>query len=234
MRPNIWLFVSGWILLAVGIALAVADRAAAAVGVLVAAGAACVLVSVLFGRAEEGTLEASGTGLRLSWKQQVTRTVGEVLEAEVASIQQGDPTSGGELSVRRYSEVHYEDINNDGAVELLVEHPVGAHSRVLKVFGWIEEPVVPEFGLISQLHCGLGGSFTVGDLDADGEVEVAMVDLDHDQAGANYASGPYVELLYSWDEHSEGFFEVDRNEIGSPTDFSAVEFKWYRWRGPVQ
>lgn len=229
-----WLTGAGIVLVAVAIALAFLERPSPTVALFALPGVACLLVSVLLGRASEGSVEAGGGGLKLSWKQEITRSVGQVIEAEVATVQQeGDSSADPGFALRRYSQVHFADVNNDGDSELLIEHPVGAHGRVLKVFGWTEESVLPEFGMLAQVSCGLGGPFTIGDLDDDGLVEVAMIEVDWSKEGAFSAGGPFVEILYEW-EDEQGFVEVGRNEIGSPKDFSGVDFKWYRWEGPVQ
>ena len=224
----------GLLLTGAGLTFAGLGRPTSLVTVLVVVGAGCFALSILVGRTSEGSVEAKGTGVKFSWKHDVARSVGDVIEAEVATLQRESP--GPEetgFALRRYSQVHYADVNNDGEAELLVEHPVGAHGRVLKVFGWIEEPVLPEFGLLAQLSCGLGGPFSIGDLDNDGSIEVAIVEVDWSKEGAYTAGGPYVEILYDWAD-DEGFVEVERHEIGSPRDFSGVDFKWYRWEGPVQ
>ena len=228
------LLITGCVLVGVGLALAIAGRPAPVVATLTSGGLVALALGLLIGRASEGTVEAGGAGFKLAWKEEITRQVGGVLEAEVSSLREEPSGSFVDISLGRYSTVHYEDINRDGITELLVEHPVGAHARVLKVFGWIDQPVLPEFGLIGEMNCGLGGPFTVGDLDGDGVIEVALVEVDWSKDGAFTAGGPYIELLYRWDEGSDKFVEVGRKELGSPSDFSDVSFAWYRWASSSQ
>ena len=214
--------------------MAVIDRPALIVVVLVASGSCCLLLSVLVGRVGEGSVQAGSSGVKVSWKERTTRQLGEALESAVKDAHQVESSDSFRTSFGPYSRVHYADVNNDGETELLVEHPVGAHGRTLKAFGWIEAPLLPEFGLVGEITCGLGTPFTVGDLDDDGMTEIATVEVDWSKEGAFTAGGPYVELLYRWSNDTEKLVEVGRKEIGSPADFSKVPFTWYAWGGTSQ
>lgn len=114
--------------------------------------------------------------------------------------------------------VGYADVNNDGRVELLVQHASGVHSTSLMILGWDDQH---QFGELTTLGTGTPAGFTVGDLDGDGVIEVATVDVDWDRETepgrtASYAEGARTELLYRW--RAGGFQEVARRSLPLPLE----------------
>jgi hypothetical protein len=89
--------------------------------------------------------------------------------------------------------ISYEDVNNDGNKELLVEHGWGPHSMVLKIYGWKRH----EFKQIAELHSGTAGGFEIKDINNDGELEI----LAWDEApieGTHYINCLRVQTIYKW------------------------------------
>lgn len=96
--------------------------------------------------------------------------------------------------------VGYADVNNDGRPELLVQHPIGAHSSMLKVYGWRGDFPAGDFGEFGELQSSCPSSFHVEDIDGDGRLEVLTVDLDWNDMpeGRGYANGPRYRMVYRW------------------------------------
>ena len=111
-------------------------------------------------------------------------------------------------------------MNNDGENELLIQHSYGAHSAVLSVYGWKRRYL--EFGKLAEIMTGPPSSFTVGDLDGDGRVEVATVDVDW-ESGLSYAEGARKEVLYRWE--GDGFVQVAERPL--PRDQGDWELRWH-------
>jgi hypothetical protein len=125
---------------------------------------------------------------------------------------EGAPAEGVALdaSVERRWALGVADINNDGHEELLVASPWGPHSSMLHVFGQRNE-WPDSFGKLAELSSGTPSGFTIGDLDGDGQVEVATVQPHDDQP---YASGVRDEVLYRW--NGEEFVDVDSEPLPRP------------------
>ena len=227
------LFVIGCILVVAGIVAVFVRSPAAAMAILIFAGVACLFAASFLGRSEEGKVQAGAQGVSLEWRRSVTRQFGAVLESETRPLDEDAPPETPRpaamalpLAVPEYSDVSFADVNNDGEEELIVQHPMGAHSRALRAFGWtLLNEWQPQFGLIGEVWGMLGGSFTIGDLDGDGLVEVANLAVE-EVVGANTAEGPYVEVLYRWD--GKDFSEVGRHPIGKPANLHDADLYWYK------
>jgi hypothetical protein len=112
--------------------------------------------------------------------------------------------------------VGYADVTNDHRPELLVQHPVGAHSSVLKVYGWRGEPAVGDFEQLGALHSSCPTSFQVEDVDGDGRLEIAAADVDYDAMpeGRAYANAERVRMVYRW--NGTEFSKVGKSPAWDP------------------
>jgi hypothetical protein len=139
------------------------------------------------------------------------------LLAAVPSEGEGDPVD--------FAAVAYADVTNDGRSKLLIQHHQGQNARGLKVYDYDDRRL--DFGVIGDLFTSLPSGFTVGDLDNDGQIEVATIDRDS-QRSAYQADPAHVELLYRWD--GSDFKVIDRRPIPRPGqgDWSPT---WYT--GPI-
>lgn len=104
------------------------------------------------------------------------------------------------------------DVNNDGRDELLVASPWGPHSSMLHVFGQRDE-WPDSFGKVTEISSGTPAGFTVGDLDGDGNTEIATVQPHGDEP---YAAGIRDEFLYRWD--GQDFAEIAADPLPRPGD----------------
>jgi hypothetical protein len=181
----------------------------------IALGAASIGVSAGFGLAQ----------LRLSRHtdertEQLPKEVGDVVVQQLRVVlkqfaERGDETAQASLDLVG---VHYADINNDGDTELVVQHPYGAHSSALTVYGWIDK--YSHFGQLAELVTAPMNPFTVADVDGDGRLEVATVDADWERGA--YVEGHRKEVLYRWDR--DGFVQIDEQLL--PDDPKKWLLKW--------
>jgi hypothetical protein len=226
------LFAVGVFLAGVAVLLALLDRSSWAFGIMLTVGVACMVFPLLHADADEASVEAGHGWVKLWWRKERVQEVEQDLGANPADeTSQGDDSAGPGFTLRQYATVDYADINNDGETELIVQYPHGAHSNKMKVFGWVEGRPLPEFSLLAESVSEMGSPYSIGDLDSDGQIEIATIETDRTKPQANHASGPYVELLYRWD--GAEFREVGRREIGSPANFDGVRFSWYRYERAV-
>jgi hypothetical protein len=213
----LWLlFWAGAALVVVAIVALFANTNGLGASVFVFAGCVCTLAAVLVPRFDESSLEASGEGFRMALRRKVTREIGEALEEGVgppAGERTGEKSGGvgsGESVERASTSIQYVDINNDGEAELVVQHPYGAHSVELQVFGWSDADPHAEFHQLASLVSEYASGFTVGDLDDDGRIEIASLDL---EGRRSHAEGPTVQVIRRWD--GSAFAEVARRRLSS-------------------
>jgi hypothetical protein len=181
---------------------------------------------LLQGNAEEARFEATRKGFNLYWRKPIRdRVAAETSDTGAAPDANKSETSA--FPLRPYAQVQFADVNDDGEDELLVQYPVGAHSMALKVFGWRDSVPLPEFVQLAEAVSPLGLPFTIGDLDADGRVELATIEPDWTIPGANMAAGPFVETLYRWD--GVDFREIARRALGAYADIRDVQLEWYKY-----
>ena len=102
------------------------------------------------------------------------------------------------------------DVKNDGREELLVASPWGPHSSMLHVFGQRDE-WPDSFGKLAEISSGTPAGFTVGDLDGDGNIEIATVQPHGDEP---YAAGIRDEILYRW--NGRQFAEIAAEPLPRP------------------
>jgi hypothetical protein len=131
--------------------------------------------------------------------------------------------------------VGYADANNDGRPELLVQHPIGAHSSMLKVYGWRGDFPVGDFEQLGELHSSCPTSFQVEDVDGDDRLEITAIDVDHEAMPEDraYANAERVRVVYRWDgsqftKINEGSTWDPMVEQDPPEDFIRV-FGPPRW-----
>ncbi|MDA0183646.1 VCBS repeat-containing protein [Solirubrobacter phytolaccae] len=156
----------------------------------------------------------------------------EELGVKVADIARAlgiSTTAGADAAIdgneaRRWA-IAVADVNNDGRDELLVASPWGPHSSMLHVFGQRDE-WPDSFSKLAEIGSGTPMGFTVGDLDADGRVEIATVQPHADEP---YASGIRDEVLYRWD--GAQFAEVATQPLPRPGkpgfDDPARRLRWH-------
>ena len=122
--------------------------------------------------------------------------------------------------------VGYADVNNDGRPELLVQHPAGAHSSVLKVYGWRGDFTIGDFEQLGELHSSCPTSFQVEDVDGDGQLEIAAMDVDYEamSESRSYANAERVRMIYRW--NGREFERVSRGLTWDPMEEQepSVEF----------
>lgn len=133
-----------------------------------------------------------------------TLPIGHERDEEEAE-DQAPPAGAGEEETGL---VGYQDVDDDGRPELLVQHLRGLHSCVLKVFG-NRNGRVGEFELLGELANGVLSSYQVGDFDGDCRTEIATLDLDPD-SDLPFAAGVRVEHFYRWDGRRFGLVGTGR------------------------
>ena len=117
----------------------------------------------------------------------------EVPAPEVRALPPDGDAGGGEEVAGL---VGHADINDDGHLEVLVQHVRGLNTSVLKVYG-NHEGLPGTFELLGEITNGALSSYQVGDFDGDGRTEIGTLDLDP-EAGLPFAASPRLERLYRW------------------------------------
>jgi hypothetical protein len=153
-----------------------------------------VVGAPLISRFQEGTVEATPSGVLLKWRRQVTAQVADALSDVQTDDSSPAPSTGAPptmlgLPERALTRTQLVDINNDGEQELVVQHPSGAHSTQLQAFGWRGAEIDAEFGEVASVYSNYASGSTVGDLDSDGRTEIASIEPDWKAPGASSASG---------------------------------------------
>ncbi len=128
--------------------------------------------------------------------QKVATVLGSVLPAQGEGAQQAEPPNAP-------AQVKWQDLTGDGEPELLVEHGVGAHSKILHVFGKLGP--YSDFQQIGEMFTDHNG-FSISDFDSDGRVEIRALLTDFDawtpstekKLGHSMAQPPLVETIWRW------------------------------------
>jgi hypothetical protein len=142
--------------------------------------------------------------------------IGRLLAARLSDAE-GDPVD--------FAAVAYADVTNDGRKKLLIQHHQGKNGRGLKVYDY--DGLRLDFGLIGDVFTSLPAGFTVGDLDNDGQIEVATIDRDSERI-TSQIDPAHVELLYRWD--GKEFKVINRRPLPRPGEGDWA-VRWYT--GPI-
>jgi hypothetical protein len=135
------------------------------------------------------------------------------------------PRRGDEGAPVDFAAVAYADVTNEGSNKLLIQHHSGPNGRGLKVYDFDSHAL--QLKLVAEVHTTLPAGFTVGDLDDDGQLEVATVDIDWERSNS-HADPAHVELLYRWEDGD--FKVVAQRDLRLP-GVGSWEPSWYD--GPI-
>lgn len=141
--------------------------------------------------------------------EQTAQRLSAVLERVLPSAAKAALDAGSAEGLRAY--VGVADVTGDGEQELLVMHPAGVHASALKVYGWRGL----EFTLLGEVGTTCPASFHVEDVDGDGRLEVATVDVPWG-TDRPYVTAERVETIYRW--NGTGFERVTQGVRHDPLD----------------